>query len=313
MESGVTGPGDGDGRSADRRDALERRLLARVTKTVHAHGLLRAGDRVMVCVSGGKDSATLLHLLGRLVRALPFEVRLVAVHLDQRQPGYDGAPLVRWLEATGHPFEVLSEDTYEVVKARMDAGQTPCATCSRLRRGILYTAAARLGCTAIALGHHREDTLETLLLNLVYGGRLQAMPASYVTDDGRFRVIRPLIACAEADIARFAALEGFPVLPCTLCGSRPDSKRDAMGALLEHLEALNPRVRESMLGALGNVRPTHLLDDAVAEAWRRRPEALSAKTSARETATHFAALPVRSALEGWLAPPEATAEREPER
>lgn len=141
----------------DEKEVLERRLLSKLTKTVHTHGLLQPGERVMVCLSGGKDSYTLLHLLDRLVRTLPFDVRLVAVHLDQRQPGYDGTPLVRWLEARGHRFEVLSEDTYAVVKERMAAGQTPCATCSRLRRGILYTAAERLGCTAIALGHHRED------------------------------------------------------------------------------------------------------------------------------------------------------------
>lgn len=296
---------------ADEKDALERRLLAKMTKTVHGHGLLRDGDRVMVCLSGGKDSYTMLHLVDRLVRTLPFQVQWVAVHLDQRQPGYDGTPLVRWLEAKGHRFEVLSEDTYEVVKARLDEGQTPCATCSRLRRGILYTAAARLGCTAIALGHHREDTLETLLLNLVYTGKLQAMPASYVTDDGRFRVIRPLIACAEADIARFAALEGFPILPCTLCGSQPDLKREAMNQLLTQLEALNPRVRESMLGALGNVRPTHLLDPDVAEAWRARPEALPAKSTPKSTVARFPALAVHAHLDGWLQPPSAPGADEP--
>jgi tRNA 2-thiocytidine biosynthesis protein TtcA len=295
----------------DARDALERRLLAKVTKTVHTHGLLRDQDRVMVCLSGGKDSYTMLHLLDRLVRTLPFDVRLVAVHLDQRQPGYDGTPLIRWLEAKGHAFEILSEDTYAVVKERMAEGQTPCATCSRLRRGILYSAAERLGCTAIALGHHREDTLETLLLNLVYTGKLQAMPAQYVTDDGRFRVIRPLIACAEADIARFAALEQFPLLPCTLCGSQPDLKRDAMGALLAHLETLNPKVRESMLGALGNVRPTHLLDVDVAEAWRLRPDGLEAKSSVRTTPQRFEARAVQSHLDGWLEPPTGPAARGP--
>jgi tRNA 2-thiocytidine biosynthesis protein TtcA len=227
-------------------------------------GLLAPGARVMVCLSGGKDSWTMLHLLGRLVRTLPFRVELVAVHLDQRQPGYDGAPLVEYLKRSGHRFEVLSEDTYSTVKEHLAAGETPCSTCSRLRRGILYTAAERLGCTAIALGHHREDTLETFLLNLVFTGKLQAMPAKYRTDDGRFDVIRPLVECAEADIAAFAGLEGFPIIPCTLCGSQPDSRRDAMGALLTQLEAVHPRVRESMLAALANVRPTHLLDDPVA-------------------------------------------------
>ncbi len=290
----------------DESERLERRLLARVTKTVHRYGLLRDGDRVMVCLSGGKDSYTMLHLLHRLVRTLPFDVSLVAVHLDQRQPGYDGTPLVRWLEQHGHRFEVLSEDTYSTVKQRMEEGQTPCATCSRLRRGILYTAAERLGCTTIALGHHREDTLETFLLNLVYTGKLQAMPARYTTDDGRFSVIRPLLECSEADIARFATLQQFPILPCTLCGSQPDLKRDAMGALLSHLETLHPRTRESMLAALGNVRPTHLLDEDVTEAWAARPTHLERKTTPKQTPNRFAALPVHSNVEGWLERPSGT-------
>lgn len=287
----------------DERERLERRLLTRVTKTVHGFGLLKPDARVMVCLSGGKDSWTMLHLLARLVRTLPFRVELIAVHLDQRQPGYDGAPLVEYLKRSGHRFEVLSEDTYSTVKEHLGAGETPCSTCSRLRRGILYTAAERLGCTTIALGHHREDTLETFLLNLVFTGKLQAMPATYRTDDGRFDVIRPLIECAEADIAAFAALEGFPILPCTLCGSRPDSRRDAMGALLTQLETLHPRVRESMLAALGNVRPTHLLDDEVAAAWSARPATIEARSSAKQTPSRFAALPVHSNVESWLEAP----------
>jgi tRNA 2-thiocytidine biosynthesis protein TtcA len=288
------------------KERLERRLLSRVTKTVHHFGLLKPDDRVMVCLSGGKDSWSMLHLLERLVRTLPFRVELIAVHLDQRQPGYDGAPLVAWLREKGHRFEVLSEDTYSLVKERTASGETPCATCSRLRRGILYTAAERLGCTTIALGHHREDTLETFLLNLVYTGKLQAMPARYRTDDGRFDVIRPLVECAEADLAAFAALEGFPILPCTLCGSRPDSRRDAMGALLTHLETLHPRARESMLAALGNVRPTHLLDVDVTAAWAARPAHLEAKSHAKTTPSRFAALPVHSSVDDWLARPSGT-------
>ncbi|MBL8941181.1 MAG: tRNA 2-thiocytidine(32) synthetase TtcA [Archangium sp.] len=292
-----------DAEPRDERERLERRLLARVTRTVHTHGLLKPDARVMVCLSGGKDSWTMLHLLARLVRTLPFRVELVAVHLDQRQPGYDGAPLVEYLKRSGHRFEVLSEDTYSTVKQHLVAGETPCSTCSRLRRGILYTAAERLGCTTIALGHHREDTLETFLLNLVFTGKLQAMPARYRTDDGRFDVVRPLVECAEADIAAFAALEGFPILPCTLCGSQPDSRRDAMGALLTQLETLHPRVRESMLAALGNVRPTHLLDGEVAEAWSARPTTIEPRSSAKQTPARFAALPVHSNVDGWLEAP----------
>jgi tRNA 2-thiocytidine biosynthesis protein TtcA len=257
----------------------------------------------MVCLSGGKDSYTMLHLLEQARRRWTFKFELVAVHLDQQQPGYDGAPLRRWLEASGVPFEILSEDTYSEVVARTPEGGTPCAACSRLRRGILYTAAQRLGATRIALGHHREDTLETFLLNLVYSGRMQAMPARYTTDDGRFEVIRPLIECAEADIATFAAEAAFPILPCNLCGSQKDLKRDAMNALLQQLETMNPHVRQSMLGALSNVRATHLLDAEVALAWAQRPEHLAARSQPKETVARFGALPVHSSIDLLLAPP----------
>jgi tRNA 2-thiocytidine biosynthesis protein TtcA len=284
--------------------ATELKLRAKVMRTLHQHLLIEKDDRVMVCVSGGKDSLTLLHLLERVRRELPFEFELVAVHLDQRQPGYDGAPLRRWLEQRAVPFEILSEDTYSEVLARTKDGGTYCATCSRLRRGILYTAAERLGATKIALGHHREDTLETFLLNLVYSGRLQAMPAKYRTDDGRFEVIRPLIECAEADIAALATALQFPILPCNLCGSQRDLKRDAMGALLTQLESMNPHVRQSMLGALSNVRATHLLDAELARAWAERPAEISARSQPRDTAVRFAALPVHSvAIETLLQKP----------
>lgn len=284
---------------------LESKLLSRMVRTVHDHGLLTAGDRVMVCLSGGKDSFTLLHLLELARRKLPDKFELVAVHLDQRQPGYDGSPLVRWLERSGLAFEILSEDTYSEVVARTPEGGTSCAACSRLRRGILYTAAARLGATRIALGHHREDTLETFLLNLVYTGKLQAMPARYRTDDGRFDVIRPLIECREADIAQLATHLEFPILPCTLCGSQPDGRRDAMGQVLTQLEALHPRVRESMLAALGNVRATHLLDRDLALAWHERPAHLPAHSEAKPTAARFPSLPVLSNVETLLAPPDS--------
>ncbi len=277
---------------ADEKTALELKLVSRMTKTIHTHQLLRDGDRVMVCLSGGKDSYTMLHGLERVRRKLPFRVELIAVHLDQQQPGYDGTPLVSYLERAGVKFEILSENTYEVVKERMASGQTPCASCSRLRRGILYSAAERLGCTKVALGHHREDTLETLLLNLIYTGKLQAMPAKYTTDDGRFEVIRPLIEIGEAEIARFAALAGFPILPCTLCGSAPDLKRDAMGRLLTQLEVLNPLVRESMMGALKNVRPSHLLDPEVAQVWASRVVAGDVFVAVSQKPQRFGALPV---------------------
>ncbi len=261
--------------------------------TCRAHGLLAPSDRIMVALSGGKDSYTLLHLLRRLVARLPFAVDLVAVHLDQQQPGYDGTPLRAWLEQEGYRFEILSEDTYSVVMEHVAPGGTYCSLCSRLRRGILYTAAERLGCNKIALGHHREDTLETFLLNLFFSGKLQAMPARYRTDDGKFEVIRPLIECAEDDIRVVAAEHAFPILPCNLCGSQEGLKREAMGELLTKLEATHPDVRNVMLNALGNVRPTHLLDIEVGAAWEARPDAIRPRAPApRATQRHAKALPV---------------------
>jgi tRNA 2-thiocytidine biosynthesis protein TtcA len=252
------------------QDRLERRLYRTMRATCEGNELLAPGDKVMVAMSGGKDSYVLFHLLTRLVPRLPFPVELVAVHLDQAQPGYDGAPLARFLERSGWPYEILREDTYSVVLEHTAEGGTYCSMCSRLRRGILYTAAERLGCTKIALGHHREDTLETFLLNLLYAGKLQAMPATYRTDDDRFDVIRPLIECAEADIGALAAEIGFEILPCNLCGSQDGLRRDAMGRLLEQLERDSPNVRSVMLNALGNIRPSHLLDREVAKMWAQK-------------------------------------------
>jgi len=261
-------------------------------RTVAAHGLLAEGDRVLVAISGGKDSYCMLHLLDRLVPRLPFRVELVAVHLDQGQPGYDGAPLRGWLEARGGAWEILSEDTYAVVVDKLAPGATPCSLCSRLRRGVLYTAAARLGCNKLALGHHRDDALETFLMNLFFSGRLQAMPARYTTDDGRFEVIRPLIECAEERLARLAEERAFPILPCTLCGSQEGLERERMAALLAELEARRPDVRSVMARALANVRPTHLLDPDVLEAWRRRPAEVRPEPPAAGRPEHAAAEPV---------------------
>ncbi|HWB76165.1 MAG TPA: tRNA 2-thiocytidine(32) synthetase TtcA [Nannocystaceae bacterium] len=243
---------------------LARRLSRQMTRTISAWRLIEPGDKVMVALSGGKDSYTLFDLLCRSQARAPFRFELIGVHLDQVQPGYDGAPLLQWLESYGAPFEIVRRDTYSKVIELVDEGKTYCGPCSRMRRGILYDVAERLGCNKIALGHHRDDALETLLLNLFYAGRLQAMPAIYTTDDGRFRVIRPLVECAEADIAEHARAAAYPILPCNLCGSQSGLRRDAMTQLIDQLERDNPNVRSVMLNALRNVQPSHLLDPAVA-------------------------------------------------
>jgi tRNA 2-thiocytidine biosynthesis protein TtcA len=271
---------------------LEKHLYRQVRETSERYELLAPGDRIMVCMSGGKDSYTLFYLLTRLVPRLPFGVELVAVHLDQAQPGYDGAGLRAYLEATGWPYEILREDTYSVVTSRLDDSATYCSLCSRLRRGILYTAAERLGCNKLALGHHRDDSLETFLLNLFYSGKLQAMPASYRTDDGRFEVIRPLVECGEAEIAAFAAAQTFPIIPCNLCGSQDGLKRDAMTQLIAQLEQEHPNVRAVMANALRNVRPTHLLDRDVARAWAERAPDVRPAAVPEPRERHAAAMPV---------------------
>lgn len=251
-------------------DSLGRKLLRTMLRSVERYGLIGEGDHILVAVSGGKDSYTLLDLLLHAQKRAPIRFQLTAVHLDQGQPGYDGEPLSRWLSQCGAPFQILHEDTYSIVKELTAEGGTYCAPCSRLRRGILYSAAERLGCNKIALGHHRDDTLQTLLLNMLYAGKLQAMPARYRTDDGRFEVIRPLIECSEHDIAEHAATVGYPILPCNLCGSQDGLKRREVATLLAGLEASIPDVRSSLLNALRNVRPSHLLDLEVAEAWASR-------------------------------------------
>jgi tRNA 2-thiocytidine biosynthesis protein TtcA len=216
------------------------------------------------------------------------------VHLDQRQPGYDRAPLRTYLEQSGVSFEILSEDTYSVVIEQLGHGQTYCSLCSRLRRGILYSAAERLGCNKLALGHHRDDGLETFLMNLFYSGKLQAMPARYETDDGKLSVIRPLIGSAEATIREFAELVSFPILPCNLCGSQTGLKREKMAGLLEQLEQESPHVRAVMANALQNVKPTHLLDRDLQAAWAARPAELRPKTPTPRMPSHHRALPIVS-------------------
>jgi len=242
------------------QDRIERELSRAVGRCIADFDLIEPGDRIMVCLSGGKDSYTMLDLLERARRRAPIDFELLAVHLDQGQPNYDGAPLVDWLEESSFDYRILTEDTYSIVTDKIDEGATYCALCSRLRRGIIYNAAQELGCTKIALGHHRDDALETLLLNLMFTGSLKSMPARLQSDDGRNVVIRPLIYCAESKIARYAELRAYPILPCDLCGSQDGLKRQQVKRLLGELEGLAPNARRSMLAALTNVKSSHLLD-----------------------------------------------------
>lgn len=239
---------------------VRKRLSRRMAKTLGDYGLVAPGDRIALALSGGKDSYAMVDLMHHLQRKAPVRFSLVVIHLDQGQPGYDGRALASWLEAASMEHRILREDTYSTVMRVSRPGATLCAPCSRLRRGILYGAAAELGCNKLALGHHRDDALETLLLNLFYTGRMQAMPAKYTTDDGRFEVIRPLIECAEDDLLAHAQQADYPILPCNLCGSQEGLKRQQIKALLTTLETDIPQLRHSMLAALKNVRTSHLLD-----------------------------------------------------
>lgn len=252
--------------SDEERDQLERRLAKDVGRAIGEFSMIEAGDKVMVAISGGKDSYTMLHLLRRFQKAAPIDFELVAVNLDQGHPGYPVDTLRSYLVAEGYPHQIVYEDTYAVVTSKIPEGKTYCSLCSRLRRGILYTLAQDLGCTKIALGHHRDDVLATLMLNLVFAGQLKAMPPKLKSDDGRNTVIRPLVYAAEDTIARFAELQGFPILPCDLCGSQENLQRKQMQRLLNDMEANNPGTKVSMLAALRNVRASHLLDAGL---WRK--------------------------------------------
>jgi tRNA 2-thiocytidine biosynthesis protein TtcA len=239
---------------------LERRLTRDMGRALNDFHLLEDGDRILVAMSGGKDSYALCVLLRDLQRRAPIRFDITAVHVDQGHPGYDGAPLEGWLKDQGVPYRILHEDTYSIVTEKIPEGKTYCSLCSRLRRGILYQAATDLGCNKIALGHHRDDALETLLLNLFFGGKLATMPPRLVSDDGKHVVIRPLVYCAEDQLAAFAAERRFPILPCNLCGSQSEAQRKQMKVLLADLEAKHPTLRQTMLAAIGNVNPSHLFD-----------------------------------------------------
>jgi tRNA 2-thiocytidine biosynthesis protein TtcA len=244
----------------DATEQLQTRLLRQVGQTISDYGLIEAGDTVMVCLSGGKDSYGLLDLLLVLQRRAPVRFDLVAVNLDQKQPGFPTHVLPEYLTSLGIPFHIETRDTYSIVKRLIPEGQTTCSLCSRLRRGHLYRIATQIGATKIALGHHRDDILETLLLNLLFTGKLKTMPPKLRSKDGRHLVIRPLAAVREGDLAHYAERRGFPLIPCNLCGAQEDLKRKEVKAFLRDWEQRAPGCTDSMFAALSNVAPSLLLD-----------------------------------------------------
>jgi len=243
-----------------RADPITKRLQRNTGRAVADFSLIEPDDHIMVCLSGGKDSYTLLDMLIHLRRVAPINFTLEAVNLDQKQPGFPEHVLPEYLNRLAVPYRIIEEDTYSIVKEKIPEGSTTCGLCSRLRRGILYRVADELGATKIALGHHADDLLETLLLNLFHGGSIKTMPAKLHADNGRNVVIRPLVYCREKDIEAYSKTQQFPIIPCNLCGSQPNLQRQNMKQMLAQWDEQDPGRIASMLTAMGNVKPSHLLD-----------------------------------------------------
>jgi tRNA 2-thiocytidine biosynthesis protein TtcA len=239
---------------------LEKRLCRQVGQAIVDFNMIEEGDKVMVCVSGGKDSYGMLDILLKMQARAPVRFELIAVNLDQKQPGFPDHILPAYLKQLGVPFHIENQDTYSIVKRVIPEGKTMCSLCSRLRRGILYRVADELGATKIALGHHRDDMLQTFFLNMFFGGKLKGMPPKLVSDDGKHIVIRPMANVAEKDLIRWATHRAFPIIPCTLCGSQENLQRKQVGLMLQDWEKKHPGRIESMFSALQNVVPSHLMD-----------------------------------------------------
>jgi len=254
-------------------DKLAKRIRRQVGEAIVDFGMIEEGDRVMVCLSGGKDSYGMLDVLISLREKAPVNFELIAVNLDQKQPGFPARVLPDYLAALGVPFRIVEQDTYSIVKRVIPEGKTLCSLCSRLRRGVLYRVAGELGATKIALGHHRDDVLATFFLNLFHAGTLKAMPAKLLSDDGRHVVIRPLAYVAEADLAAYAEAKAFPIIPCTLCGSQENLQRKVVGRMLKQWEKTEPGRIQSILRALTDVRPSQLLDRKLFDFVGLRPSA----------------------------------------
>lgn len=245
---------------AEAEDKLNRKIKKTVWNAINEFNMIEDGDKIMVCLSGGKDSYTMLDILMQIQKASVFNFEIVAVNLDQKQPGFPEHVLPEYLGRVGVPFHIVERDTYSIVKEKTPEGKTTCSMCSRLRRGTLYETAEKLGCNKLALGHHREDVLATFFLNLFFAGKIETMPAKYITNDNRFVVLRPLALVKEADIIELAGYRKYPIIPCNLCGSQPNLQRVVVKNMLEKWNETYPGRSEIMFSALSNISPTHMFD-----------------------------------------------------
>lgn len=245
---------------SEKESAIEKKLLHYTGKAIHDFNMIQGGDRVMVCLSGGKDSFTMLRILNLLRRRARNKFEIFAFTLDQAQPGWDDTQLRQWLDDSKIPYEIVTKDTYSIVKDKIPEGNTYCSLCSRLRRGIIYTYAEERGFNKVALGHHRDDMIRTLLMSILYSGEIRSMPPKLLSDNKKHIVIRPLAYCQENDIIEYAKEQAYPIIPCTLCGSQENLVRKKVKVLIDQLAAENPKVPSNMLHALTSVRPSQLMD-----------------------------------------------------